>query len=100
MPGALAALGALATGYLLGSLPVGLIAGRLTRGVDLREEGSGRTGATNALRTLGPRAAAVVLVLDVAKGALAVWIGSDRRHQRAAFPRAGGGCRRTGARCR
>jgi glycerol-3-phosphate acyltransferase PlsY len=75
MPGALAALGALVAGYLIGSLPVGLIAGRLTRGIDLREEGSGRTGATNALRTLGPRAAVVVLVLDVGKGALAVGTG-------------------------
>lgn len=59
-------------GYLLGAVPYGLIVGRLTRGVDLREFGSHRTGATNALRTLGLRAAALVFVLDVAKGVTAV----------------------------
>lgn len=59
-------------GYVLGAVPVGLIAGRLTRGIDIREFGSHRTGATNALRTLGTRTAAVVFVLDVAKGVLAV----------------------------
>jgi acyl phosphate:glycerol-3-phosphate acyltransferase len=59
-------------GYLLGAIPFGLIIGRLTRGIDLREVGSHRTGATNALRTLGLRWAALVLVLDVAKGVAAV----------------------------
>lgn len=59
-------------GYLLGAVPFGLIVGRLTKGIDLREYGSHRTGATNALRTLGMRAAAAVLVLDVAKGVAAV----------------------------
>jgi glycerol-3-phosphate acyltransferase PlsY len=59
-------------GYLLGAIPFGLIIGRLTKGVDLREHGSHRTGATNALRTLGTSAAAGVFVLDVAKGVAAV----------------------------
>jgi len=59
-------------GYLLGAIPFGLIIGRLTRGIDLREFGSHRTGATNALRTLGLRWAALVFVLDVAKGVAAV----------------------------
>ena len=59
-------------GYLLGALPFGLVIGRMTRGIDLREYGSHRTGATNALRTLGLRSAALVLVLDVAKGVAAV----------------------------
>jgi glycerol-3-phosphate acyltransferase PlsY len=59
-------------GYLLGAIPVGLIIGRITRGIDIREYGSHRTGATNALRTLGGRAAALVFVLDVAKGVAAV----------------------------
>jgi glycerol-3-phosphate acyltransferase PlsY len=59
-------------GYLLGAIPFGLIVGRLTRGIDIREYGSHRTGATNALRTLGARAAALVFVLDVAKGVAAV----------------------------
>lgn len=63
---------AAALGYLLGAIPFGLIVGRLTKGIDLREYGSHRTGATNALRTLGTRAAAAVFVLDVAKGVAAV----------------------------
>ncbi|MEA2652089.1 MAG: acyl phosphate:glycerol-3-phosphate acyltransferase [Chloroflexota bacterium] len=59
-------------GYLLGAIPFGLIIGRLTKGIDLREYGSHRTGATNALRTLGTPAAAAVFVLDLAKGVAAV----------------------------
>lgn len=59
-------------GYLLGAVPTGLLVGRWTRGVDLREHGSQRTGATNALRTLGSGAAAAVFVLDVAKGVAAI----------------------------
>jgi glycerol-3-phosphate acyltransferase PlsY len=59
-------------GYVLGAIPFGLLVGRLTRGIDLREYGSHRTGATNALRTLGLRAAALVFLLDVAKGVAAV----------------------------
>ncbi|MCV0404438.1 MAG: glycerol-3-phosphate 1-O-acyltransferase PlsY [Chloroflexi bacterium] len=59
-------------GYLLGAIPFGLIIGRFVRGIDLREYGSHRTGATNALRTLGAKAAAAVFVLDVAKGVAAV----------------------------
>lgn len=61
-------------GYLLGAVPFGLIVGRLARGIDIREYGSHRTGATNALRTLGARAAALVFLLDVAKGVAAVLI--------------------------
>jgi acyl phosphate:glycerol-3-phosphate acyltransferase len=61
-------------GYLLGAIPFGLIIGRLTRGIDIREYGSHRTGATNALRTLGTRAAVAVFVLDVAKGVAAVLV--------------------------
>jgi glycerol-3-phosphate acyltransferase PlsY len=63
---------AAALGYLLGAIPFGLIIGRLTKGIDLREYGSHRTGATNALRTLGTPAAAAVFALDVAKGVAAV----------------------------
>ena len=61
-----------ALGYLLGAIPFGLIIGRLTKGIDLREYGSHRTGATNALRTLGAPAAAAVFLLDVGKGVAAV----------------------------
>jgi glycerol-3-phosphate acyltransferase PlsY len=61
-------------GYLLGSVPTGIIAGRLARGIDIRDYGSGKMGFTNALRTIGLRASLPVLVVDVAKGALAVVI--------------------------
>ena len=54
--------------YLIGSIPTGIIIGRLAHGVDIRTRGSGSSGATNALRVLGPRSAAVVAVLDIAKG--------------------------------
>lgn len=63
---------AAALAYLLGALPFGLLVGRLVRGIDLRRHGSGRTGTANALRTLGPKAAAAVLALDLAKGVVAV----------------------------
>lgn len=59
-------------GYLLGAVPFGLLVGRVTKGIDLRQYGSRRTGATNALRTLGAKAAALVFLLDVAKGVAAV----------------------------
>jgi glycerol-3-phosphate acyltransferase PlsY len=68
-------------GYLIGALPFGLFIGRLAGGVDLRKHGSGRTGATNALRTIGPTAAVATSVLDVGKGVLAVllvgWLYQD-----------------------
>ena len=72
MDGPLGAALLVAIGYLIGSVPVGLIVGRLVAGVDLRRHGSRRTGATNALRTLGPRWAVVVFALDLAKGLAAV----------------------------
>jgi acyl phosphate:glycerol-3-phosphate acyltransferase len=61
-------------GYLLGSIPVGLVVGKLLKGVDIREYGSGKTGTTNTLRTLGRGPAVLVLVLDFLKGALPVLI--------------------------
>lgn len=68
----LALAGLAALGYAIGSLSAGYIVGRLRGGIDLRAVGSGSTGATNALRSLGPRLAAIVAVLDIAKGAIAV----------------------------
>jgi len=65
---------ALAVGYLLGSLPVGLIVGRVARGIDIREYGSGKTGFTNVLRTVGARWGVVALAGDLAKGVVPVVI--------------------------
>jgi glycerol-3-phosphate acyltransferase PlsY len=61
-------------GYAIGSLPTAGLLARL-RGVDLRAQGSGNPGANNALRTGGATLAASVLVVEAAKGYLAVWIG-------------------------
>lgn len=59
-------------GYLLGSIPFAYIAGKLARGIDLRQHGSGNLGATNVYRTLGAKVAAVVFLFDTLKGALPV----------------------------
>jgi glycerol-3-phosphate acyltransferase PlsY len=58
--------------YLLGATPTGYLAGKLLKGIDLREHGSKSTGATNVLRTLGKWPALVVLLVDVLKGAGAI----------------------------
>lgn len=58
--------------YLAGSLPTGLLVGRLAAGVDVRRMGSRRTGATNVQRVIGLRAGLLVAVLDVAKGVVPV----------------------------
>jgi len=61
-------------GYIIGSIPFGLLVSRMQSRVDIRQFGSGKTGATNVLRTAGSKAAAMVLVGDVLKGVLAVLI--------------------------
>ena len=53
--------------YLVGSIPFGLLAGKLVAKVDIRDYGSGKIGMTNVLRTAGVTAAAVVLLLDMGK---------------------------------
>src|SRR5580658_6149545 len=74
---------ALVLGYLLGSIPFGLILTRLAGTADLRSIGSGNIGATNVLRTGRKGLAAATLLLDLAKGAVAVliarhfWPGSE-----------------------
>ena len=62
----------IAIAYLLGSTPTGYLAGKLLKGIDLRQHGSGSTGATNVLRTLGKGPAVVVLLVDVLKGVAAI----------------------------
>ena len=58
--------------YLLGALPFSILAGKLLKGIDIREYGSGNAGATNTFRVLGKKAGIPVLFLDVLKGFLAV----------------------------
>ena len=58
--------------YLLGSIPTGYAVGRYLKGIDIREHGSGSTGATNVLRTVGKLPAAAVLAIDMLKGLAAV----------------------------
>src|SRR3954451_5842374 len=62
----------LAIAYLFGSMPTGYLAGKLLRGIDIREHGSKSTGATNVLRTVGKWPALVVLIADVLKGVGAI----------------------------
>jgi len=64
-------IGVVVIGYLLGSIPFGLLIAR-RKGVDVRRYGSGKTGTTNVLRTVGGKAAAMVFGLDLLKGILAV----------------------------
>lgn len=57
--------------YLLGSIPTGYLVGLYVKGIDIREYGSGSTGATNVLRNVGKGAAITVLLIDLLKGMLA-----------------------------
>lgn len=70
---------AVAAGYLLGSIPSAYIAGRLKKGIDIRQAGSGNVGALNVIREVGSAAGFTVLAADMAKGAAAVsiarWLG-------------------------
>jgi glycerol-3-phosphate acyltransferase PlsY len=70
--------------FALGSIPFSFIIGKRVKGIDLRKHGSGNLGATNVFRTLGPKWGITCLVLDMAKGAVAValmtWAVSIRSH--------------------
>jgi glycerol-3-phosphate acyltransferase PlsY len=61
-------------GYVSGATPFGYIAGRMTRGIDIRQHGSGNIGATNAIRVLGKGIGIPVFILDFLKGWLPVWL--------------------------
>ncbi len=67
----------LAAAYLIGAIPFGYLLVKMTSGKDVRMAGSGNIGATNVLRTTGRTLGVVTLLLDIGKGALAVWI-ADR----------------------
>ena len=59
-------------GYLFGSFPSGYLAGKITKGIDIRTLGSGSTGATNVLRHIGKGAAITVFLIDIFKGVLSI----------------------------
>ncbi|MBI4300076.1 MAG: glycerol-3-phosphate 1-O-acyltransferase PlsY [Chloroflexi bacterium] len=61
--------------YLIGTIPFGYLAGRLVAGVDVRQKGSGSTGATNVLRTAGLGPSLLVFIADLGKGAAAAGLG-------------------------
>ncbi len=60
--------------YLIGGIPFGYLLVRWRTGQDVRTQGSGNTGATNVLRTTGKTLGIITLLLDIGKGALAVWL--------------------------
>jgi len=70
----LAGVALVVASFLIGAIPWGYVAAKASRGIDLRTVGSGGTGATNVLRTLGRRASALVALLDILKGLLPVII--------------------------
>src|SRR5712671_5991018 len=65
---------ALVAAYLIGGIPFGYLVVKWKTGADVRSSGSGNIGATNVLRTTGRAAGIVTLLLDIAKGACAVWL--------------------------
>jgi acyl phosphate:glycerol-3-phosphate acyltransferase len=65
---------AIVIAYFLGGIPFGFLLVKFTKGADVRESGSGNIGATNVLRTTGRAAGVATLLLDIAKGYLAVWL--------------------------
>ena len=71
---ALRSAAAVVAAYLLGAIPWALVVGKRFYGIDVREQGSGNLGATNVMRVLGWKAALATLLLDIAKGALAVLV--------------------------
>jgi glycerol-3-phosphate acyltransferase PlsY len=81
VPGPAAGIALVVGSFLVGAIPWGYFAGRFLRGIDVRTVGSGGTGATNVLRTMGTKAAAAVFVLDFLKGLLPVvvarWLSFD-----------------------
>src|SRR5690606_22938337 len=60
--------------YLIGSIPSGLIVGKVFYGIDIREHGSGNLGATNSFRTLGKKAGTVVILADILKGTVTIFL--------------------------
>src|SRR5258706_10327007 len=74
MPTPLIPIALFLAAYLCGSIPFGLLLGKLFGGMDVRKSGSGNIGATNVARSAGPVAGILTLLLDAAKGAAPVWL--------------------------
>ncbi len=66
---------AIISAYLLGSIPTSYLMGKILKGIDIRQFGSGNVGATNALRVLGTKVGIITLVIDILKGFFAVLLG-------------------------
>lgn len=66
---------AIVLSYLIGSISFSVVLAKLLKGIDIRQHGSGNAGATNTLRVLGKGPAIMVLVLDILKGGVAIWLG-------------------------
>jgi len=78
--------------YFLGSIPFGLLLGKLFGGPDVRSAGSGNIGATNVARVAGPVAGILTLLLDAAKGALAVYLAGRLSEQSSTWMMIAGLC--------
>lgn len=78
--------------YLLGAIPFGLWLAKLFGGTDIRSQGSGNIGASNVTRVVGPLPGILTLILDAAKGALAVWLAGRFAQQSAAWMMVAGLC--------
>lgn len=74
MTDALAWILAIPVAYLIGAIPTGYLFGRIFRRIDIRKYGSGGTGFTNIMRTMGKTAAVIVLAIDIVKGVIVVVI--------------------------
>jgi glycerol-3-phosphate acyltransferase PlsY len=72
--------------YLIGSIPTAIIIGKVFYKIDIREEGSGNAGATNTIRVLGLKAGIPVLLIDIFKGWVAVFIAHFFHDGRTSFP--------------
>ncbi len=67
-------VGAIVLAYFIGAIPMGLVLGKVLKGVDIRDYGSGKIGASNVLRSLGAKATAFVLLFDISKGVAAIFL--------------------------
>lgn len=81
-----------AAAYLLGSIPFGLLVGKLFGAADVRNAGSGNIGATNVARVAGPLAGALTLLMDAGKGALAVFLAARLSNESATWMMVAGLC--------